>query len=109
MGHIKGMKLLHNKESELSRILLESAPEGLEIIEGSGGYPVSAYPSVVVTLPACKFEAPAYGPDGELLGIKWVTSEEFEDVIRMPVSWGAVAEYVEFKSRQQIISTPVEE
>lgn len=92
------MKLLHNKEVELSRNLLAALPEGVEVIEGDDGYAVSAYPSVVVTIPANEFQAPMYGPDGELLGVQWTAYDEYEEVLRMPVSWEAVAEYVAFKT-----------
>lgn len=92
------MKLLHHPEVELSRALLASAPEGVEVIEGDGGYYVSAYPSVVVTIPADEYQTPVYGPDGELLGVQWTGHDEYEEVIRMPVSWEAVAEYVAFKT-----------
>lgn len=92
------MKLLHHPEVELSRSLLASAPEGVEVIEGDGGYPVSAYPSVVVDIPADEFQAPMYGPDGELLGVQWTAYDDHEEVIRMPVSWDAVAEYVALKT-----------
>ena len=92
------VKLLHNSEVELSRALLASLPVGVEVVEGSGGYPVSAYPSVVVTIPAQEYEAPMYGPDGELLGVAWTAHDEYEEVVRMPVSWDAVAEYVALKT-----------
>lgn len=92
------MKLLHHPEVELSRSLLASLPSGVEVIEGDGGYPVSAYPSVVVTIPANEFQAPVYGPEGELLGVQWTAYDEYEEVIRMPISWEAVAEYVALKT-----------
>lgn len=92
------MKLLHHPEVELSRALLASAPEGVEVIEGDGGYYVSAYPSVVVTIPADEYQTPVYGPDGELLGVQWTAYDDHEEVIRMPISWEAVAEYVALKT-----------
>lgn len=92
------MKLLHNIEVELSRSLLASLPDGVEVIEGDGGYPVSAYPSVVITIPAQEFQTPVYGPDGELLGVQLTGHDEYEEVLRMPTSWEAVAEYVAWRS-----------
>ena len=93
------MKLLHSIEVEASRFLYAKAPEGTVILQpGEHEYPVSAYPSVVVTIPAAEYEAPMYGPDGELLGVQWTGHDEYEEVIRMPISWEAVAEYVALKT-----------
>lgn len=103
------MKLLHSEHSELSRILAASAPDGTEIISGDGGYPVSAYPSVVVTWDASEYQIPMYGSDGELLGVAWTSNDEYDEVIRMPISWEAVDQYVALKLSKQITSTTVEE
>lgn len=95
------MKLLHHPEVELSRSLLATLPVGVEVIDCSvtqTDYLVSAYPSVVVTIPANEFQAPVYGVDGELLGVRWTAYDEYEEVIRMPASWEAVAEYVALKT-----------
>lgn len=100
------MILLHHKESELSRNLLAALPAGVTIVDCTNGIPtdytgpmgVSAFPSVVVSIPANEFQAPMYGPDGELLGVQWTAYDEYEEVLRMPVSWEAVAEYVAFKT-----------
>lgn len=96
------MKLLHHKEVELSRSLLASIPVGTEVIDCSVAPPYdiypSAYPSVVITVPAAEYEAPMYGPDGELLGVQWTGHDAYEEVIRMPVSWEAVAQYVALKT-----------
>lgn len=95
------MKLLHHPEVELSRKLLDTLPSSVEVIDCSltqPTYPVSAYPSVVVDIPASEFQAPMYGPDGELLGVQWTAYDDHEEVIRMPISWEAVAEYVALKT-----------
>lgn len=86
------MKLLHNKESELSRTLLATLPEGVEVIEGDGGYPVSAYPSVVIDVPACIEKRPAYDSEGNLAGVEAVSVDGHEEVLRSPASWEAVAQ-----------------
>ena len=94
------MKLLHSEYVEASRFLRASAPEGTEVLQaGEHDYPVSAYPSVVVTLEASEYQIPMYGTDGELLGVQWTGNEEYEEVLRMPVSWDAVLQYVNFKSK----------
>lgn len=92
------MKLLHDVNSELSRTLLATLPAGATVIEGAGGYPVSAYPSVVVDIPVQEVEAPAYGPNGELLGVQLTTIPAHEEVLRMPMSWQSVDEYLAWKS-----------
>lgn len=101
------MILLHHPESELSRNLLATLPEGVEVIEGSGGYAVSAYPSVVVDVPAQEYEAPMYGPDGELLGVAWTGHDAYDEVIRMPVSWEAVQSFVAFIEARVVDLTPI--
>lgn len=101
------MILLHSKEVELSRSLASTAPEGTTIIEGDGGYAVSAYPSVVITVPAAQCEAPVYGPEGELLGVQWTGHDEYEEVIRMPVSWEAVQSFVAFIEARVVDLTPI--
>jgi hypothetical protein len=84
------MKLLHNNEVELSRALLASLPEGVDVIEGDGGYAVSAYPSVVIDVPAYTEQRPSYDADGNLVGMAPALVEAHEEVLRSPVSWDAV-------------------
>ena len=100
------MKLLHYEQSELSRQLKGLVPAGVEVIDcGVSGIPleysnmVSAFPSVVVEIPADEYQIPMYGPDGELLGVAWTGHDAYEEVIRMPVSWEAVSQYVNLKSK----------
>lgn len=100
------MLLLHDQNSELSRTLAVQAAElGIEIIAGPGEYTVSAYPSVVVTWDASEYQVPMYGPEGELLGVSWTGNDDYDEVIRMPISWEAVTAYVALKSAQQVGST----
>ena len=90
------MKLLHNNEVELSRALLASLPDGVEVIEGDGGYPLSAYPSVVVAVPTYIEERLTYDTECNITGMENVTVPEHEEVLRSPASWDAVARYVAF-------------
>lgn len=93
------MKLLHHPESELSRKLLETIPAGVEVVDGalaSPDYPVSAYPSVVVVLPAKEVYLPVYDTDGGLLGVELTAIDEREVILRMPTSWEAVHDYINF-------------
>ncbi len=90
------MKLLHSNEAELSRALLACLPEGAEVIEGDGGYAVSAYPSVVIDVPAYAEDRPRFGPEGEFLGMARVDVPGGEEVLRLPASWEAVTSYLAF-------------
>lgn len=95
------MILLHHDQSELSRSLLATLPAGAEVIDCSltpPNHSVSAYPSVVVTIPAKEFQAPQYDADGGLLGIITTGSPEHEEIIRLPNSWEAVNAYVVWAS-----------
>lgn len=89
------MILLHHPDVELSRVLLASVPVGVEVVEGPGGYAVSAYPSVVVPVHAYTIRCSAFNESGEFIGIEVVTVPEHEEIIRLPVSWAAVQEYVD--------------
>lgn len=100
------MKLLHNNEVELSRNLLAALPEGVEVIEGDGGYPVSAYPSVVVDVPAYIEKRPAFNEAGELTGMEDFTVPTHEELLRMPASWEAVNSYVAFVEARALDLTP---
>ena len=81
---------------ELSRALLASLPEGVEVIEGDGGYAVSAYPSVVVDVPRYSEDRTLFGPEGEFLGMGPVDVPAREELLRLPASWEAVASYLAF-------------
>lgn len=90
------MILLHHQEVELSRNLLATMPEDAEAIEGDGGHSVSAYPSVVVDVPAYGVDQAQYGEDGEFLGMVRATVPASQELLRMPASWAAVQSYQEF-------------
>lgn len=94
------MILLHHNESERSRDLLASAPAGVEVIDCTAGcpvdYPISAYPTVVVVRPAGEEYAPEYDSDGGLLGVQLTAHDEYEELIRMPASWEAVQDYLQY-------------
>lgn len=102
------MKLLHNNEVELSRALLAELPEGVEVIEGDGGYAVSAYPSVVVDVPAYSEDKPLFGTEGEFLGMGPGNVPPREEVLRMPASWEAVASYIAFAQARAQDNPPAE-
>lgn len=100
------MKLLHNNEVELSRTLLATLPEGVEVIEGDGGYPVSAYPSVVIDVPAYIEKRPAFDAEGNLTGVEDVSVESHEEVLRSPASWEAVNAVVAYYESRAVDLTP---
>jgi hypothetical protein len=101
------MILLHNNEAELSRALLASLPEGVEVVEGDGGYPVSAYPSVVVDVPAYAEDRPGFGPEGEFLGMVRVGVPAHQETLRLPASWAAVDGFAAFAAARAA-QNPVE-
>ena len=88
------MILLHHPEVELSRALLAELPAGCAVVEGPGDYPVSAFPSVVVDVPAYAEDRPQFGAEGEFLGMAAVTVSAHQETLRMPASWAAVQSFV---------------
>lgn len=104
------MILLHHPEAELSRTLLASKPEGMQAIDWTDqaqreayvGPSPSAFPSVVVEVPAHSADAAQYGPDGEFLGMGRVTIPARQEALRMPASWQAVEAYQEFVARRAV-------
>ena len=99
------MILLHHKESELSRNLLAAMPSDgtTTVVDCTKGIPdnytgpmsVSAFPSVVVDVPAYSETVPAYDTTdgGRLTGTEVQTVLAHQEVLRMPVSWDAVAQF----------------
>lgn len=96
------MILLHNDEVELSRTLLETIPEGVEVIHGYNGYGVSAYPTVVVQVPSYSERRPIINEAGEFVGVGDVVVPAHEELLRMPVSWDAVQSFVDFAEARAI-------
>ena len=93
------MILLHHPEVELSRNLLAALPEGVEVIDCSTRtpeWPVSAYPSVVVDVPAYTEARPVLGADGEFLGMSDVLVPAHQELVRCPANWDAVASFVAY-------------
>lgn len=97
------MILLHHPESELSRALLADLPSGATTLDCAQGLPAgytgpqpSAYPSVVVDVPAYMVDVQALDSDGGLLGMTRQAVPAHQEALRMPASWAAVDEYVAF-------------
>jgi hypothetical protein len=97
------MILLHHEESELSRALLAAAPAGVTVVDCTSGLPAdyagpspSAYPSVVVDVPAYMADMPSLDADGGLLGMTRVAVAAHPEALRMPASWEAVSEFNAF-------------
>jgi len=98
------MILLHHPEVELSRTLLATLPEGCGCVDWTsatqreeymalGGLSPSAFPSVIVDVPAYAEDRPQFGPDGEFLGMAAVTVPAHQEALRLPASWAAVASF----------------
>ena len=101
------MILLHHPEVELSRALLAALPQGAQVIEGAGGHAISAYPSVVVEVPAYAETRPAYNEAGELIGMADCTVPGHAEVLRLPASWQAVDSYLAFALARAAASPPL--
>ena len=98
------MILLHHPEVELSRELLATLPEGCGCVDWTSdtqreeyavlsGPPPSAFPSVIVNVPAYAEDRPLFGEGGEFLGMALVTVPAHQEALRLPASWNAVASF----------------
>ena len=79
------MLLLHHNESELSRALLSALPVDATVLDCTngllGGYtgPMpSAFPSVIVDVPAYAQDVPAYDANGGFTGMDALVGQDFE-------------------------------
>lgn len=97
------MILLHHPESELSRNLLAAMPDGVTVLDCAQGLPEgytgpnpSAYPSVVVDVPAYERDVPELDALGGLLGMTRQAVPAHQEALRMPATWAAVDAYVAF-------------
>jgi hypothetical protein len=99
------MILLHHPEVELSRALLAALPAECGCVDWTsalqreeyaalGGPSPSAFPSVIVDVPAYADDRPFFGAQGEFLGMETVTVPAHQEALRMPASWEAVASFV---------------
>lgn len=87
------MILIDDGNTELGRALRAALPEGAAVQAEPGAYALSAYPSVVVDVPAYSETVPAYDADGGLTGMTTRTVAAHQEVLRLPASWDAVAQY----------------
>lgn len=94
------MILLHHQESELSRNLLATMPAGTVVVDCSNGIPTyyagplpSAFPSVVVDVPAYSETVEDWDAEWEFKGMRTHTVAAHQEVLRMPANWDAVAQY----------------
>lgn len=98
------MILLHHPEVELSRELLAALPAECGCVDWTSGVQrdeyqalcglsPSAFPSVLVEVPAYSEDRPQFGADGEFLGVAAETVPAHQELLRMPVSWDAVASF----------------
>lgn len=102
------MILLHHPEAQLSRDLLLALPENCGCVDWTsdiqreaylaqavalGSPSPSAFPSVVVHVPAYAEDRPLFGAGGEFLGMVAVTVPAHLEALRLPASWDAVASF----------------
>lgn len=99
------MIFVHHPEVELSRALLATKPEGCLVVDwtdqaqraeyaAQGGLAPSAFPTVVVGVPAYAEDRPQFGEDGQFLGMAPLTVPAHEEALRMPAGWEAVASFL---------------
>jgi len=113
------MILLHHPEVELSRNLLALLPDTCGCVDWtndvqreeytiSGGLSPSAFPSVVVDVPAYAEDRAQFGPDGEFLGMVVVTAPAHRETLRLPVSWDAVASFTASVAERALLRPAVQ-
>jgi hypothetical protein len=68
---------------------------------------VSAYPSVVVTVPAYTEKRPTFNEAGEMTGVGDFTIAQHEETLRLPVSWDAVQSFVASVEDRARLNPPV--
>lgn len=111
------MILLHHPEVELSRDLLAALPEGCGCVDWTSeaqreeyasqcGIDPSAFPSIIVDVPAYAHDVPLLGADGEFLGMGRATMPATQEALRMPASWAAVDGYVDFVNQRAAENPP---
>ncbi|MBU1040717.1 MAG: hypothetical protein KKF77_06440 [Proteobacteria bacterium] len=99
------MILLHHPEVELSRALLAELPSDCGCVDWTSeiqrgeyvaldGPSPSAFPSVLVDVPAYAEDRALIGEGGEFLGMEPVTVPAHQEVLRMPANWDAVASFM---------------
>lgn len=87
------MILIDDGNTELGRSLRETMPAGVELRTEPGEYSISAFPTVIVDVPAYGEDRPLFGEQGEFLGMSAVTVPAHQESLRMPASWEAVASF----------------
>lgn len=109
------MILLHHPESALSRELLATRPETVQVVdwsdpEAAAGYcgpPPSAFPCVVVEAPAYTASVPVLDATGAFLGMERRLTPAQKEALRLPASWAAVDAYLAFLA-ERALRQPVE-
>ena len=90
------MILIDDGNTELGRALRATLPAGVTVQSDPGVYAISAYPSVVVDVPAYMQDVPLLDEQGGFLGMQKSEVAAHAEVLRMPASWAAVEEFVAF-------------
>lgn len=101
------MILYHNQEVELSRNLFASKPEGVLVVDCSTGapdIPISAYPTVVVNLPAYNGPGQMFDAEGQFVGFGDVLIPKSTISLRCPTSWEAVQSLIDYAEAHKVES-----
>lgn len=108
------MILLHHPESELSRALAASAPAGVQVLDWTdkvavatyAGPQPSAFPSVVVDVPAYSVPVPIYNEAGAFVGMGPHDVPATQEALHMPANWAVVDEYAAYVAQRVQQSPP---
>lgn len=115
------MIILHNPLDALSRDFVAQHGDGHTVIDwqdeaargaflsghtGTGLSP-SAFPSVLVPVPAYSFDAPTLDATGQITGYTKYDVEAHEELLRMPADWSVVEAYQVIVTKRAEDNPPV--
>lgn len=113
------MIILHNPQDQLSRDFVTTYGDSCEVLDwyadeatreaylAEPGNPApSAFPTVVIDIPAYTETLPSYGDNGELLGVATVTVPAHREALRLPASMAAVEQYLAYVEARAAANPP---
>jgi len=113
------MIVLHNTNDQASIQFVAAHCAGLAVIDwygddtareaylaDSGNPAPSAFPTVVVDIPAYTETLPSYGDNGELLGVVTVSVPAHREALRLPASMAAVEQYLAYVEARAAANPP---
>lgn len=114
------MYILHNSEDEASRAFIAALPEGHTVIdwyadaqaraEYEAAHPVwppSAFPSVLISVPAYSFAKAVLDDAGRITGFTRENAPAAFQLLRMPADWSVVEAYQAIVDKRAEDNPPV--